>query len=207
MKSLLIWGTGDQGLVTLDTAIEMNHYDKIDFLMIKERSNCKITGYQIYYEDEINLDALLDSYNEVIVATGDNQIREGKITQVISRGVKLATIIHPTAVISRMAVVEEGTIILPNAVINAEAHIGIGCIINTGSIIEHGCKICDYVNVSPNTAIAGNCIIGKKTWMGIGSTVIHEITIGNNVVIGAGSVVIKDIPSNMTVVGTPAKSI
>lgn len=72
MKSLLIWGTGDQGLVTLDAAIEMNCYDKIDFLMIKEKPNCKITGYQIYDEDEINLDVLLDSYHEVIVATGDN---------------------------------------------------------------------------------------------------------------------------------------
>ncbi|MDQ0362003.1 acetyltransferase [Breznakia pachnodae] len=207
MKSLLIWGTGDQGLVTLDAAIEMNCYAKIDFLMIKEKHNCKITGYQIYDEDEINLDVLLDSYHEVIVATGDNQVREEKIKQVIRRGVKLATIIHPTAVISRMAVVEIGTTILPNALINAKAHIGTGCIVNTGSIIEHGCTICDYVNVSPNAAIVGNCKIGRKTWMGIGSVVIHNIEIGENVIVGAGSVVIKDIPSNMTVVGIPAKTI
>lgn len=205
MKSLLIWGTGDQGLVTLDTAIEMNRYDKIDFLMIKERSNCKITGYHIYCEDDINLNVLLDSYNEIIVATGDNQIREEKIKQIINVGAQLATIVHPTAVISRMATIDKGTTVLPNAVVNAKAHIGIGCIINTGAIIEHGCSIENYVNVSPNAAVAGNCKIGKKTWLGIGCSVIHDIEIGENVIVGAGAAVVKNVADNKIVVGTPAR--
>lgn len=39
MKSLLIWGAGDQGTVTLDCALAMKQYDKIDFLEIKEKGH------------------------------------------------------------------------------------------------------------------------------------------------------------------------
>lgn len=31
MKKLLIWGAGDQGLVTLECALAMNAYEQIDF--------------------------------------------------------------------------------------------------------------------------------------------------------------------------------
>lgn len=37
MKKLLIWGAGDQGLVTLECALAMNAYEQIDFLEIKEK--------------------------------------------------------------------------------------------------------------------------------------------------------------------------
>ena len=37
MKKLLIWGAGDQGTVTLDCALAMNCYCKIDLLDIEER--------------------------------------------------------------------------------------------------------------------------------------------------------------------------
>ena len=36
MKKLLIWGAGDQGLVTLECALAMNAYEQIDFLEIKD---------------------------------------------------------------------------------------------------------------------------------------------------------------------------
>lgn len=45
--------------------------------------------------------------------------------------------------------------------------------------------------------------------MNIGSNVciIGEIKIGDNVIIGAGTVVVKDVPSNVVVVGNPARII
>ena len=47
--------------------------------------------------------------------------------------------------------------------------------------------------------------IGNNVVIGAGAVIIGGITIGDNVMIGANSVVLESIPSNVTVVGIPAK--
>lgn len=45
----------------------------------------------------------------------------------------------------------------------------------------------------------------NDVWIGGGVIVLAGVTVGNRVVIGAGSVVTKDVPSDVVVVGNPAK--
>ena len=204
MKKLLIWGAGDQGLVTLDYALMMKVYDQIDFLKIKEKISRVIPDYNIYEEDE-NLETLFKLYDEVIVATGDNHLREQKIKKLNALHIPLATIIHPSAIINSSAKVAQGSTIGAGAVININAFIGVGCIINTGAIVEHDCVIKDFVNICPGVAMAGHVTIAQKSYLGIGATIIDDIHIGENVMIGAGAVVIEDIPDDSLAVGVPAK--
>ena len=77
MKKLLIWGAGDQGLVTLECALAMNAYEQIDFLEIKEKGSRKIINHTVFKESEF--DKVVKLYDEVIVATGSNDLREEKI--------------------------------------------------------------------------------------------------------------------------------
>lgn len=205
MKKLLIWGAGDQGTVTLDCALAMKTYSKIDFLDFKEKKSREISGYFIYREKEEALEKILNAYDEVIVATGDNNLWETKILKLISMKASLATIIHPTAVISPSAKVSQGCTILANAVINVNASIGIGCIINTASIVEHDCKIEDFVNISPKVSMAGHTKIGTKAFLGIGSTIIDKIEVGKESIVGAGAVVIRNVPERAIVAGVPAE--
>lgn len=207
MKKLLIWGAGDQGTVTLDCALLMKKYDKIDFLDIREKGHREIPDYIVYQEKDVRLRQFLKSYDAAIVATGDNTLREAKTAILNSIGIPLATIIHPTAIISPTAKISEGCTILANAVINTNASIGIGCIVNTATIIEHDCLIEDFVNISPRTAMAGHTKIGRKTFLGIGCTIIDGIEIDQEVIVGAGAVVIQNIPECTTAVGIPAKVI
>ena len=207
MKSLLIWGAGDQGIVTLDCALSTKQYGQIDFLDIKEKGHRPIPGHTIYQESEVNLNILLPSYDEVIIATGNNDLRQKKHSILSKTGVLPATLIHPTALISPSATVGTGCTVLPNAVIHTNARIGTGCIINTGVIVEHDCIVEDFVNISPKASMAGHTKIGKKTFLGIGCTIIDDIKIGCEAVIGAGAVVIWDIPDRATAVGVPAKII
>lgn len=79
VKRLLIWGAGDQGIVTLDCALAMNRYSRIDFMELKEKGHRAIPEYLIRREDD-GLDQVLKSYDEVIVATGCNELREKKIS-------------------------------------------------------------------------------------------------------------------------------
>lgn len=207
MNNLLIWGAGDQGTVTLDCALAMKQFDRIDFLDFKEKGHRQIPDCLIYEEKNVNLIEFLKEYGQVMVASGDNYLRQKKISILDSIGVPIGTIIHPTAVISPRARISKGCTVLANAVVNTNASVGVGCIINTGAIVEHDCIVEDFVNISPRAAMAGHTVIGAGTFIGTGAVIIDAINIGRDAVIGAGCVVIRDIPHRAVAVGVPARVI
>ncbi len=53
----------------------------------------------------------------------------------------------------------------------------------------------------------GKVVIGNNVFIGADAIILPGVTIGDNVIIGAGTLVNKDIPSNVVVVGIPAKII
>lgn len=142
--------------------------------------------------------------NDVVVAIGNNQIRQQKVELLKQNSFNLITLIHPTAVISQYATIAQGSVVFAGAIINAFTNIGVGCIVNTSAVIEHDCIIGDFTHICPNTALAGGVVIGSKSWVGIGSQIKQLIVIGDNCMIGAGSTVVKNIPDNVTAFGSPA---
>jgi sugar O-acyltransferase (sialic acid O-acetyltransferase NeuD family) len=201
MGRLLIIGTGGQGKVVLDCA--KYYYDSITF-MTNDKNSLGVNGYPIIYEQEISLDIILNNFDEIIVAIGNNNARLNISLEYESKGMKLATITHPKAVVSDTAKIGSGTVIFANAVINPSATIGKACIINTGVIVEHDCILENGVHISPNAAMGGTVFIGEKTWICVGSSIANNIKIGNNTIIGAGAVIIKDVPNKVLAAGVPA---
>lgn len=138
----------------------------------------------------------------MIISIGSNKVR-----QLISERFKLryATAIHPSATVSRSAIIGEGSVIMQGAIIQPEAHIGRHCIINTGASVDHECQIGDYVHISPHATLCGNVHVGEGSWIGAGAIVIPGIKIGRWCTIGAGSVVVRDIPDGVVAYGNPCK--
>lgn len=120
---------------------------------------------------------------------------------------KLATIIAPTANVSRYAEVGRGSVILHHSTINTNAHIGSNCIINTAANIEHSVAIGDFTHVSTGVMVNGDCIIGKRCFIGSGSVIANGVHICDDVIIGCGAIVIKNITEPGTYVGNPARKI
>ena len=207
MKRLLIWGASDQAVVTLDCAQAMQMYGQIDLMGITTQKIRLFAQHLVMMEENVIHAKLFHAYDEVIVATGDNRLRQIRLQILEEYGIPIATIIHPSAIISPTAQVNCGSTILANAVIHTLARIGTGCIINTGAIVEHDCVVKDFVNMSPNCAMAGHCSVESRAFLGIGSTLSPAVTIGEDAVIGAGAVVLTDIPAHATAVGVPAKII
>ncbi len=141
---------------------------------------------------------------DLLISIGNNSIRK-KISESISANYQ--TIIHPKAIISHYAKIQEGTVVFAGAIINADASIGSHCIINTGAIVEHDCTLGDFVHISPNASLGGNVTVGEGAHIGIGATIIQGIKIGKWAIVGAGAVVINDIPDFATAVGNPASVI
>jgi sugar O-acyltransferase (sialic acid O-acetyltransferase NeuD family) len=148
----------------------------------------------------------IDFFNSIslIISIGDNRIRKRIVNQISTH---YLTAIHPSSIIAKNVIIEEGTVIMANTILNPDVKIGKHCIINSGAVIEHDCHLENYVHVSPNVALAGNVIIGEGAHIGIGACVIQGIKIGKWTKIGAGTVVIKDIPDYAVVVGNPGRVI
>ena len=203
-NKLAIVGASGHGKVIADIAEQLGFI--VNFYDDAYPSKTHIEHWPIHgtCADLIALNNTSTASSDVVVAIGNNDIRQQKIQLLQQNNFNLITLIHPTAVISQYATIAQGSVVFAGAIINAFANIGIGCIVNTSTIIEHDCAIGDFTHICPNTALAGGVIIGSKSWVGIGSQIKQLIVIGENCMIGAGSTVIKNIPDNVTAFGSPA---
>lgn len=204
-KPLVILGASGHGKVIADIAEQLGY--TVNFYDDAYPNKTYIEHWPIQgtCADLIALKNKSTSFgNDVVVAIGNNQIRQQKIQLLKQNDFNLPSLFHPTSVVSKYANVAEGCVIFGSAVINAFAKVGVGCIINTAAVVEHDCIIGDFTHISPNAALAGGVTVGSKSWVGIGSQVKQLVTIGDNCLIGAGSNVVKNIPDNVTAFGSPA---
>lgn len=144
-------------------------------------------------------------FDGVVIAIGNNAVRQSIAKKFNETDVVLSTIVHPTACISRFATIGQGSVVLAGAVLNPDCHIGDNCIINTNATIEHDCVLENGVHVSPNASLGGHVYVGNLSWIGIGASVKQATVIGMRVMVGAGAAVVSNIPDNVTVVGVPAR--
>jgi sugar O-acyltransferase (sialic acid O-acetyltransferase NeuD family) len=203
VRRLAILGASGHGKVVADIA-ELNGWDEVFFFddawpELKTNSVWAVVG---------STDDLLVSihqYDGVIIAIGNNEIRLNKLNLLKQKNILLPSIIHPDAIISRYAKIDDACVVCAGVVVNADASIGFGSILNTGCSIDHDCSLAEAVHISPGARLAGGTQVGQCSWLGIGAVTRQLISIGSNVVIGAGSVVVKNVAPNMVVVGNPAK--
>ena len=143
---------------------------------------------------------------EYFIATGDNLQRAEIYKYILAEtGQEPINCIHPSSVISPSSKLGWGNLICPNSVIHTDSTVKNCTIINTGAIVEHDCIVSDFAQISPNATLCGRVIVGEFSFIGAGSTIIPNKHVGSKSTVGAGSVVTDYVPSNVLVVGTPAK--
>ena len=196
-KKLVIIGASGHGKVIADIAKKYG-YHEIVFLDDDENIH-ECGGYPVigrsHEVETINAD--------IIVGIGNASIRK-KIQQSIPAR-KMATLIHPSAVVAEDVIIGVGTVIMAGAVINSGARIGTGCIINTCASVDHDCNVRDYAHIAVGSHLCGTVSVGDETWIGAGAIVSNNISICSEVMIGAGAVVVKDIDDAGIYLGIPAK--
>ena len=131
--------------------------------------------------------------SKIIIAIGDNKIREKKYNLLKKNKFKFATLIHPKSYCSYGSKIGEGSVVMPGSLVNTDTVIGNNCIINSNASIDHDCLIKDHTHICPGVIIGGNVKIGKKVVIGSQSFVSNNIKICDNVIIAPGSIVLKNI--------------
>ncbi|MEW6607529.1 MAG: acetyltransferase [bacterium] len=207
---VIILGAGEQGRVVLNILQYNKDVQILCFIDICDNPQIwgtEVKGIKILGGLSLLPELYKNKADGCIVAFGDNKRRIELSDAAKKIGYSLINAIHPSAVISKCAILGEGIVISPNVSINPDVKIGNNAIINTGAIVEHDCIIEDGVHIAPGVHLAGGVKVKKNAFVGIGATVIDDLTIGENSIIGAGTVIIRDVPDNVTVVGIPGRII
>ena len=136
---LLIIGAGGHGQVVKEVAEALGTYERIDF--VDDTAECAVGKLK-------DLANLRERYDAAFVGIGNNHVRREVLTQLRACAYDIVTLVHPTAYVSKSAVIGAGTIIEPKATVNAHTKVGEGCIISVGAIVDHDVVLesCVHVN-------------------------------------------------------------
>lgn len=141
----------------------------------------------------------------VLLAFGAAQGRAEIVAAVAAAGLKLPTLVHPTAYVAPSAALADGVQVLPRASIGAGARLGRGVMVNSGAIVEHDAAVGDYSVVDPGAILTGRVRVGESVEVGSGAVLIPDVEVGAGATVGAGAVVTGPVAAGETVVGVPAR--
>ena len=128
-----------------------------------------------------------------------NDIRAKLFSDYSDKGYSFATVVHPSAIVSKSCLMQDGSQIMARCVLQPGAIIGKNTIINTGAIVEHDCEIGANNHLAPGVVLSGGVHTGENVHIGTGAVIIQNVNIGENSVVGAGAAVTKDIGWNQII--------
>jgi hypothetical protein len=214
-KIYSIYGTGGHGRETmpelqafLETKIKFNPKDLV-FIDDELEEETVVNNFKTYSFEGF-LKFFKGNYLFCTVAVSSFQIRQRLTNKCKENNVQLLTIQSPDAIVYDTSIIGEGSIISPLSIISPNVDIGESFHLNRFSSVAHDCKIGNFVTFAPGVKCNGNIIVEDNVYIGSGAiirqgTKSKPLVIGKNSIIGAGSLVLKDVPSNVTVVGNPAR--
>lgn len=171
MKPLILVGGGGHCKSVIDVA-ESAGYTILGILDRLEEVGKKVLGYDVLGTDDdmakyVDLAVFIVTVGQI--KSPDLRIKLHKMIE--QAGGKLATIVAPTAHVSKYAQLGEGSVVMQQAVVNADAKIGKGCIVNTFANIEHDVVVGDYCHISTGAMVNGGATITDGTFLGSQSVV------------------------------------
>nr|MBP7473392.1 NeuD/PglB/VioB family sugar acetyltransferase [Prevotella sp.] len=208
MKDLILIGGGGHCKAVIDIIESIGIYNILGVLDVADKIGEKVLSTSI-----IGSDNDINKYigkAEFLITVGfitNPALRIKLFDLVKNNGGKLATIIAPTAYVSKHANIAEGTIIMHHAMVSAEASIGSNCIINTFANIEHETIIGNHCHISTGSMINGTCVVGDNIFIGSQSVLAQGVQVASGTIISAASFVHKNIINSGVYAGNPARKI
>jgi sugar O-acyltransferase (sialic acid O-acetyltransferase NeuD family) len=200
---LLVLGTTAFAAEIADVAESSGEFEVTGFVENLDRERCaeRHAGLPVHWIDEI--DELSATH---VAVCGLGTTRRSIFTdQAAARGLSFATVVHPTAHVSRTSTVGEGSIVGAGTIVAAHTTIGRHVLLNRASSVGHHTSVGDFVSIQTAAHVAGSCAVGRAAFVAMGAIVVDHVNVGEEAVVGAGAVVLKDVPPNVQVVGAPAR--
>ena len=203
--NILVLGGGGQAKVLIDVLLQLPRYNVVGFLddneMVGELLGVKRVGKLTTVDQTLETKMLALGLGHV----GHTEFLKKTVELYTKAGFSFATIVAPTAVVSKFATLGKGVVIASGAVVQPLAVIGNYSIINTNASVDHDCSVGSFTHVAPGVAISGDVTIGSDCLIGTGAAVIQGVRITDGCTIGAGTAVVENCLQKGTYVGVPAK--
>lgn len=166
-------------------------------------------GDEFYGTKLFTFPAVLEQFDiasiEMSIASGEPAIRKVLHDKIYNAGVRPATLIDNTAIVSPTAKLGEGVTVSAYCFISSSAVVQDNTVLNTDALVGHDVNIAENCVLSSAVNVGGNCSIGENSYIGMGAQIKQGTTIGKEVIIGMGSIVHSDIQDGMIALGNPAR--
>ncbi len=206
MKVVLV-GAGTYGQVYLSYLREHTDFEIAGFL----DDNPALVGNTIKNIPVLGTTTDLIKYKimgieGIFVPIGNNIARVRILEQAKAIGLATPNFIHPTAIISKDALVGEGVYILAGSIVMPYVDIRNYVMISMGVNVAHHTTLRPGVFLSTGVDMGAGVDVGEYAYVGMGAVIMTGVkSIGSHAIVGAGAVVIRDVLEATTVAGVPAK--
>jgi hypothetical protein len=106
---------------------------------------------------------------EWVVCVGDLRLRReviGRLSRLGRHGGRAASVVHPSALVSPSARVDEGVFVGPGAVLHARCRVFPHAIVNTSAVVEHGVTVGRTRTSRPGRCWRVTCGWAVTCWWG-----------------------------------------
>jgi len=191
MKVLIV-GAGSQAATAAEIIVRNRVFEIVGF--IDTQSSEKVLEQIKVIGDHSLLPELYEKgIRNVLVAVGDNTIREQHYLKLKGLGYNFVNAIHCSTIISESVALGEGIIIEPGVVLSGNTGIGNNVIVSAGAVLGRNIEIGNNVFIGPGVTLAGNNLIKKNACIQSGVTVDGGVIVGKNAVIAPGKAVCRNV--------------
>jgi acetyltransferase EpsM len=206
-KRVLVWGAGGHGKVVVDAILSGEDWE-IGGVIDEDRrkDGSEILGVPVtLFDGDLLRMAQIMRCEYATIAIGDNYTRSHKFELIRSTGLAAATVVHPSAHVSRFVKIGDGVIILAGATINAGTVLEDNACVNTAASVDHDNYLEHSCHIFPNATLTGGVHVEEFAYVGAGAVIKPNVTVQKHSYVGAGAVVLHDVPEGKIVCGVPAQ--
>ena len=120
---------------------------------------------------------------------------------------RLATLVDPSAFVSRTATLGAGCVVYPHGFVGNSAQIGDYLFCLSHCTISHDDVVGDRVTMASGARLAGYVHVEDDCYLGQACTCKPGLAIGRGSLLGMGAVVVKRVEPNSVMVGNPARKL
>jgi len=194
--NIVLYGAGDLAIEILDYLRKDDSIKIVGYFTDEGRSPLFEESSKLTFFDPFNK---FDLDAEIILAFANPKLRKNVLEKCHKSNLRLATYIHPTAVISPSAILKPGVVVFPYCVVSCYSNIDAGVMLNSFVGVGHHVRIGRGTVISSQVDLTGHVQIGDYCFLGSGSRVAPRKKIGDESQISLGVAVIRNVPSNTIV--------
>ena len=175
-----------------------------DFRGDQGENNPVVSGYKILGTKSVICD--VDPSVYWVIAVSNPKDKREIHDSLAEYNLKYATLVHPTAKISKNVTIGDGTMINYGCIVSVNVVLKSQIYLNMRTVIGHDTVIKSFTTCLIDCIVAGNVLINEGVLLGSNCVIKEKKTVGKNSKISMGAAVFFDVDDDVIVTNRPPKS-